>query len=79
MYKLNVRESPKPIQYDFTRVTQTYTLRMYKCHLNLYNMNVQKSSNVQARSWAYARTPVRIIIFKSRITENSKSALQIEG
>jgi len=38
-----------------------------------------KSMTMQARSWAYAGTPVRIIIFKSRKTENSKSALKIEG
>ena len=38
MYK-----SPKPIKHKCTRVTQTYTIPMYKSHPNLYNTNEEES------------------------------------
>ena len=40
---MNVQESPKHIQYECTRVTQTYKAQMCKSHPNLYNTNVQES------------------------------------
>ena len=43
LYNTNEDESPKPIQYECTIVTQTYTILMNKGHPNLYNTNVQES------------------------------------
>jgi len=48
--------------------------------LNLKQLRLWYLNHIlQARSCAYTRTPVRIIIVKSRKTENSNSALKLVG
>ena len=49
LWNISEQESPKLIQYKCTRVTQAYTIWMYKSYPNPYNTNVQVTQTYKAQ------------------------------